>query len=61
MHTYGYDTRNRLTNLGVNKGAAAVASYAYALDAAGHRLSVSELSGRTVSYGYDNLYRLTSV
>ena len=29
-------------------------------DASGHRLSVSELSGRTVNYGYDNLYRLTS-
>ncbi|HEY6388091.1 MAG TPA: RHS repeat-associated core domain-containing protein [Candidatus Acidoferrum sp.] len=64
VHAYTYDTRNRLTNLGVNgmvSGApGAVASYAYTLDAAGHRLSVSELSGRTVNYGYDNLYRLTS-
>ena len=25
-----------------------------------HRLSVSELSGRTVNYGYDSIYRLTS-
>ena len=40
--------------------ATALASYAYTLDAAGHRLSVSELSGRTVNYGYDSLYRLTS-
>ena len=35
-------------------------SYAYTLDAAGHRTQVTELSGRTVNYGYDNLYRLTS-
>lgn len=26
----------------------------------GHRASATELSGRTVSYGYDNIYRLTS-
>jgi YD repeat-containing protein len=57
---YTYDTRNRLTNLGVSGTPGAIASYAYTLDAAGHRLSVSELSGRTVNYGYDNLYRLTS-
>jgi RHS repeat-associated protein len=30
------------------------------LGAAGNRLSVSELSGRAVTYGYDDLYRLTS-
>jgi len=58
--TYGYDTRNRLTNLGVTKGATTVASYAYTLDAAGHRTGVTELSGRTVNYGYDSIYRLTS-
>jgi hypothetical protein len=38
----------------------AIASYAYTLGAAGNRLSVAELSGRTVNYGYDDLYRLTS-
>ena len=32
----------------------------YTLGAAGNRLSVAELSGRTVNYGYDSLYRLTS-
>jgi len=64
VHNYTYDTRNRLTNLGVNgtvSGApGAIASYAYTLDAAGHRTGVAELSGRKVSFGYDNLYRLTS-
>ncbi len=69
VHSYSYDTRNRLANLGVSGNKAApgqpavagtIASYAYTLDAAGHRTSVSELSGRTVNYGYDNLYRLTN-
>jgi len=63
-HSYSYDARNRLTNLAVSGTVAgapgAIASYAYTLDASGHRLSVAELSGRAVSYGYDNLYRLTS-
>jgi RHS repeat-associated protein len=58
-HTYGYDSRNRLTNLGVAGTGGQLAGYSYLLDATGHRLSVSELSGRTVNYGYDNLYRLT--
>jgi YD repeat-containing protein len=64
VHNYTYDTRNRLTNLGVNgtvNGAAgAIAGYTYTLDPAGHRTGVTELSGRTVNYAYDNLYRLTS-
>ncbi len=55
-HAYTYDSRNRLTNLAVGT----LASYAYTLDAAGHRTSVAELSGRTVNYTYDTLYRLTS-
>jgi RHS repeat-associated protein len=59
-HGYTYDTRNRLTNLGVNKSATAIASYAYTLDAAGHRTQVTELSGRTVNYGCDSIYRLTN-
>jgi YD repeat-containing protein len=50
-----------LTNLGVAGGPAGqIAGYSYLLDASGHRLSVTELSGRTVNFGYDNLYRLTS-
>ena len=60
VHSYTYDNKNRLTNLGVNKAATAIASYAYTLDAAGHRTSVTELSGRKATYAYDNLYRLTS-
>jgi RHS repeat-associated protein len=37
-----------------------VASYQYTLGTSGNRTGVTELSGRTVAYGYDNLYRLTS-
>jgi len=59
-HAYSYDNRNRLTNLGVAKGGTSLAGYSYLLDASGHRLSVTELRGRTVNYGYDNLYCLTS-
>lgn len=60
VHSYSYDTKNRLTNLGANKGATPLTQYTYTLDASGHRLSVSELSGRNVHYTYDNIYRLTS-
>jgi YD repeat-containing protein len=59
-HSHTYDTRNRLTNLGVAKGATAIAGYGYTLDAAGHRTAVSELSGRKVNYAYDSIYRLTT-
>ena len=57
--TLQYDSLNRLTNLASNANGAAVASYAYTLGSAGNRTGVKELSGRKVSYSYDNLYRLT--
>ena len=60
VHSYTYDNRNRLTNLGVTAGSANLFRYTYTLDAAGHRTGVTELSGRTVNYGYDSIYRLTS-
>ena len=54
--SYAYDKLNRLTQ--VNSGGAG--KYVYTLGAAGNRQTVAELSGRTVNYGYDALYRLTS-
>jgi len=48
------------TGTGCGTPGTAISSYAYTLGAAGNRLSVTELSGRTVNYGYDDLYRLTS-
>jgi len=66
--SYTYDILNRLTNTrstcssGTGCGApgTALASYSYTLGSAGNRLSVAELSGRTVTYAYDSLYRLTT-
>ena len=68
LTSYGYNALNRLTTMqstcatGTGCGApgTALATYAYTLGPAGNRLSVAELSGRTVNYGYDDLYRLTS-
>jgi RHS repeat-associated protein len=65
---YAYDTLNRLTSVqsicaagtGCTAPGTPLASYAYTLGPTGNRLSVSELSGRTVHYAYDDLYRLTS-
>ena len=66
--SYSYNPLNRLTNMqsicGTHNGCGTpgspIASYSYTLGAAGNRLSVVELSGRTVSYGYDDLYRLAT-
>jgi YD repeat-containing protein len=58
--TLQYDGLNRLTSLGAQSAVGPVASYAYTLGAAGNRTGATELSGRKVAYGYDNLYRLTS-
>jgi RHS repeat-associated protein len=55
-----YDSLNRLTAVTISNATTMLASYAYTLGPAGNRLSVTELSGRHVDYGYDKLYRLTS-
>ena len=44
--------------MGAAKAAVPLSSYTYTLGASGNRNSVAELSGRTVQYGYDSLYRL---
>jgi len=59
-HAYSYDPLNRLTQMGSSKNGAAISNYAYTLGSAGNRTAVTELSGRSVGYGYDSLYRLTS-
>ena len=40
-------------------GGALIGRERYTLGATGHRLAIEDLDGRTVSYGYDPLYRLT--
>jgi RHS repeat-associated protein/uncharacterized repeat protein (TIGR01451 family) len=68
LTNYNYNSLNRLTSMqstcatGTGCGApgSALAGYIYTLGPTGNRLNVAELSGRTVQYGYDDLYRLTS-
>ena len=57
---YTYDALNRLTQMGSSRSSTAISNYAYTLGAAGNRLTVAELSGRNIVYGYDSLYRLTT-
>ena len=65
---YTYDALNRLKHVqgtcdsGAGCGApgTAISSYTYTLGPAGNRLSVAELTGRTVQYTYDAIYRLAS-
>ena len=59
--SYTYDTLNRLTNLAaVLNGATPVTNFTYVYDNAGNRTRKQQLD-YTEDYGYDRLYRLTSV
>jgi len=58
--TLQYNSLNRLTDVAAAKGGGALASYSYTLGPSGNRTGVTELNGRTVTYTYDDLYRLTS-
>lgn len=58
--TYNYNSLNRLASMNSAMGVSTLSSYAYTLGAAGNRTAVTELSGRTVNYTYDDLYRLTN-
>jgi RHS repeat-associated protein len=61
--TYSYNTLNRLLQMTNTDPAGLISSYTYTLGAAGNRLQVVEAgpatAGRTVSYTYDAVYRLT--
>lgn len=57
---YAYNSLNRLITMRVGTPVSALAGYTYTLGPAGNRTAVTELSGRTVTYTYDDLYRLTS-
>ena len=58
--TYNYNSLNRLASMNSATGVSTLSSYTYTLGAAGNRTAVTELSGRTVNYTYDDLYRLTN-
>ena len=58
---YVYDSLNRLEKLTHrNTSGTILSSYAYTLNRAGIRTQMVEADSSVVSYGYDNLYRLTS-
>ncbi len=59
--TYVYDNADRLLSIRhTSTVSGTLAVFTYTLDAVGNRLSMQDLDGLT-SYGYDSLYRLTSV
>ncbi|WPJ95460.1 hypothetical protein SH580_18740 [Coraliomargarita algicola] len=54
IHTWSYDSQNRLKDLTVRNAAfTTLNSYAYTLQASGHRTEVVENTGRTVGYTLD--------
>ena len=53
--TLSYDTLNRLTELATPP----VADYNYALGLTGSRTGATEHSGRSLTWSYDGIYRLT--
>src|SRR5207247_3283496 len=57
--SFTYDALNRLTMLPITK-TSTIASYTYGLGQAGNRQSLTELGGRSVTYTYDGIYRLTN-
>ena len=62
-HAFGYDTFSRTQSVKVGSAIGTpqeslVASYGYTFYATGNRHTVSELTGRVVTWGYDNLWRL---
>ncbi len=62
--TYEYDDANRLTKLTNADAGGTLSSYTYTLGLVGNRTGVVEaglaVANRTVTWGYDALYRLTS-
>jgi len=58
---YVYDELNRLTTLNHEDSTdAIIKGFAYTLHPTGRRTQIAEDSGRTTTYTYDTLYRLTT-
>jgi RHS repeat-associated protein len=53
---YTYDQLNRVTGTATSN----ISNYTYQLGPTGNRTSVQEQSGRTATWNYDDIYRLTS-
>ncbi len=58
-HDWDYNVQNHLTALTVTNGANILKSFNYTLGPTGNRQSVVENAGRSVTWVYDDLYRLT--
>ena len=58
-HAYTTDSLNRVTGITISGISGTLGSYAYTLGQTGNRTAVTEAGGRSVSWSYDNLYRLT--
>ncbi len=56
--SYGYDPLSRLTSIVQELGGTPLASYAYALDPVGNRLSMTEADGGVTQWSYDAADRL---
>jgi RHS repeat-associated protein len=57
--SFTYDDRDRVKSLSLTKGSV-LASYNYTLGLTGNHTAVTESSGRTVNWTYDNIDRLTN-
>jgi RHS repeat-associated protein len=57
---YFFNNQNQLESIEVSKESSPVLSYTYTLRPEGNRSRVTENTGKTVNWTYDNLYRLTS-
>ncbi len=68
QHAYTYNALNRLTDLAIKRvdilstssSPVPLQGYAYTLNKNGHRTTISELSGRTITNTFDALHRLTA-
>jgi RHS repeat-associated protein len=60
VHANTFDARDRVTALVVSRAGAPIANYGQTYRVTSHRSGVVENTGRTMSYAYDPIYRLTS-
>jgi RHS repeat-associated protein len=59
VESYEYDGLNRVKSIIQKQDATVIASYTYSYDLVGNKTKVEELGDRSVSFDYDELYRLT--
>ena len=55
---YDYNKANKLTKVTVKKDGVTIASWDYTLSPSGNKTSVTESTGRAITWAYDDLYRL---